>query len=167
MPLSWTVRTSHVQMLRFWEVLHLKRIHLTVSIFWVHLTLVCYFCTTHVNIQHNWFLKNPFWKVLDWKLVKVPSILTIWAWMIDKSLETAASQASLSWVGKRIGYAVGGFRPRSVPHSIPVSTKEKSEWPASRGVGFLELLKSFQKMPSLCPGFLLPLLLGLEREQQQ
>lgn len=41
------------------------------------LTLVCYFCATWVNSQQNWFPKNPFWELLEWKLVMVPYILMI------------------------------------------------------------------------------------------
>lgn len=77
--------------------------------------------------------------MLDWELVKVTSIPTTHALMIDKPQETSGSQASLSWVGKRTDSSTGGFRPRSVPHTIPVSTREKLEWPASHAVGFLEL----------------------------
>lgn len=63
----------------------------------------------------------------DWKPVKVPSILRVYAWMIPKPRETVGSQTSLSWVGKKIGSSAGGFWPRSVPNSIPISTREKSE----------------------------------------
>lgn len=91
----------------------------------MHLTLACYLHITSVNIQQNWFLKDPFGEMLDQRLTKVPSTLIIYAPMIHRSCETAGSPASLSWVGKRIGSSVGGFRPRFVSNSIPVSTREK------------------------------------------
>lgn len=57
--------------------------------------------------------------------------------------------------------------PESVPWLIPCLIREKSWWPASNGVGYFRASSSFQIMPSRSSAFLLPLLLGLEREQQQ
>lgn len=45
---------------------------------------------------------------------------------MDKPLETAASQASLSWVGKTTGYAVGRFRPNLSP-TPSLSPPERSQ----------------------------------------
>lgn len=64
--------------------------------------------------------------------------------MIGEPHEAVGIQAGLFWVGRKTGYSAWGFRPKSVPYFNIVFTMEKSEWPASYGVGRV----GFQSSPN-------------------
>lgn len=98
---------------------------------------------------------------MGWKLGKGPFILTVFALTVPKPRETAGSQASLSWVGRRPGSSQE-TSSRDLPPtpSLAPSGRSHSDLPA---VGGVLRAPGFQTMPPRHPG---PLL-GLARGQQQ
>ena len=67
--------------------------------------------------------EEPIWGSDGLEAGEEPSLPAVYALVTRKPHEAAGSQASLSWVGRRMGFSVGGFWPKYVPHS----TRVKSE----------------------------------------
>lgn len=84
--------------------------------------------------------------------------------MVHQPCETAGSQASLSWVGRKIGSSWETSSQALLPTpSLAPPGRSHSDLPA---VGGVLRAPGFQRMPPRCPGILLGLARGQQRQQK-
>ena len=124
-------------------------------------TLVCYLHTTHVKIQQNCFLNNPFWEMWVCELARVPSILTTHGLMSRGDIQLPAQPL----LGGQEDWLLHRRLPAKIRSQHHLCLLHQGEVGVTCQTWILRA-PCFQVISPHCLGFLLPLLLGLEREEQ-